>query len=253
MTANYTITVKVEDSIKYPPGHVWLVYQAPGQAPVKVGFYPLQQNMQEFLQRISSGIIRDDSVSHRVQNTDTYTEPPAVFQREFIVNPGQFGNSLDYMVSKAQQVNDTWVVIGDGNQCTGIARLGLQAGNINLNPRVGEDRYGMVGPEGVIATQVFGAIPTAFINEVIGVPLDQRKGAASDPIIEATIPTKMSLLQSLASAAEVSAREHRGELPSDVTAALIEARIKPIGTVVVDSTGQTPTAAVVQSRGKRRA
>jgi hypothetical protein len=33
-----------------------------------------------------------------------------------------------------------------------------------------------------------------------------------------------------------------------VTAALIEARIKPIGTVVVDSTGQTPTAAVVQSR-----
>jgi hypothetical protein len=248
MTANYTITVKVEDSIKYPPGHVWLVYQAPGQAPVKVGFYPLQQNMQEFLQRISSGIIRDDSVSHRVQNTDTYTEPPAVFQREFIVNPGQFGNSLDYMVSKAQQVNDTWVVIGDGNQCTGIARLGLQAGNINLNPRVGEDRYGMVGPEGVIATQVFGAIPTAFINEVIGVPLDQRKGAASDPIIEATIPTKMSLLQSLASAAEVSAREHRGELPSDVTAALIEARIKPIGTVVVDSTGQTPTAAVVQSR-----
>jgi hypothetical protein len=49
MTANYTISVKVEDSFKSPPS----------QPPVTLGFYPLRQNIQEFLEGTSAGVQRE--------------------------------------------------------------------------------------------------------------------------------------------------------------------------------------------------
>ena len=255
MANTYTITVKIEDSIKHPPGHVWLVYEAPGQIPVKVGFYPLQQNAWEFAKGTSAGVIRDDSVTHWDNSDKAWTEPPAAVVRTFTVNPGQFANSLDYMIGKATQTTDNWVVIGDGNQCTGIARNGLLAANIDLNSRAPDTQFGLmvaaplpVKTLGILTSYILSAVPSNFANELIGVPLDQRKGATSDIAVQSSIPTKLSTLQSLASADEISAKEHRGQLDADIAAAVLEARIQPVGNVVVDSSGATPNASEIQNR-----
>lgn len=65
--------------------------------------------------------------------------------------------------------------------------------------------------------------------------------------VESVIPGKLANLQTLASHDEVAAEYFRGEglLLGD---AFVKARMAPIGTVVVDDSGQTPTPDDIRSR-----